>query len=218
MKKYLKKVNYLFLFLILGTQALIAGPNYTNNIREYWNVDSNFDVFRVKKSNNAIQMLDYLQIPLTGGIINTGIGAFLGFGNSASSPTLVLDTAADGEFSLLFPDNDTASVSFQLVMPSNYNDEGAIIFKAVSETNVATSTFLSVRVSINNGTPVTLTETAIGALADTSISTDVSGLNGIVAGDKLSIQIGKNDVTSGTGTLVIHSIGFQYNEDIPHEN
>ena len=205
----------LFLALFAGSVSANA-LDYTNNVRRYWD-DSSKSAFRIKKANNSIQFLNYINLPIQTGIVTTGVGGVVVF-NNAASPTLVLDTEADGEFSLSIADGVISSISFQIVLPSDYDNEGDLEIRASSETNVTTTTKISARISINNGSPVTLTETAIGAEANTSISTAVSGLTALAAGDKITIQLGRNDSTSGTGTLVIHSIGFKYNESIVNAN
>jgi len=206
----------MFLGLMMTGFSLIAG-DYTGQIRRGWN-DRTKSAFRIKKSNSAIQGLDWVGLPLLSGhVASTTASSLLSFTATAANPNLITLNASSGTIAIQFKDGELAPISYGLILPDGYISRGDLIVIASSPSNVTTSAKLQVKVIRNNGAAVTLADKIIsGGYAAYDVSYAVAGLASLVAGDRVQILIGRNDSTSGTGTLEIQALGLRLNEDFDY--
>jgi hypothetical protein len=200
--------NLMLAVLFLAVSSGLFAGSYQNVIRS--TEDYSKSVFQIEKSSGAVQFMKEIQIPLTAGYITNTTAAVLststtpGLEASAASGSLVIDWA-DGEV-------DTVAYSFRV--PVDYNSGGRVLFEALSEANVTTSTKAYIGYRVNAGTVATTSfEVDAGSFEDVNVDFGTTALT-LSAGDDVTILIGRNDSLSGTGTLQIKNVVFRYNDSM----
>jgi len=209
MVRNLKKV---ILGLLLGVLPQAWAGDYTNNVRSI--DDRDYSSFRIQKSDRSIQHLEWLQIPITTGIVCSNTPFLLAFSATASDPILVQVASLTGDIKLRLEDGVISRTAYVVSLPDGFISGGDLVIVASAPANVATDTFLGVTLLQNDTASTTLADVSVDSGSFETLEVDFSAVS-LSAKDKVTLLIFRNDSTSGSGPLEIRSIGIRTNKNIP---